>query len=441
MRSLLHAALILVLVAGASFAADKPAPVLGDYDAELRLPSGHVDNQLLLQRLQDMHANTYYYLIWHRPTDWEDLQAFLPLARQAGIQVWAYLCPPSESGGNMPYSEPFRLDYARWGQEIGKLSLQYPNLVGWVIDDFWTNLKPGVFSSDTVREFVKAGKDANPRLRFYPLLYYPEIDDRFTGMLSGVVDGVVAAYPADKADIERAVAVLDDAQTIPSACWTVFPPATISKPGDFASLSQSAKVTNPNGATISFHYQDDFEGGTEGYHFMQLRVDDQVVWSEDVAGHDDKTVLLNLRDFVGQKPTVKVTLGVWDLKGVSQFGVRVAFSQLKVEGLEMHNTDLGYEPGWLLDSSGAFYMQCRVERKPMHLFHIPLIVMPCGDRSEYKQRYKDEPTPEHIAARTREALELMKAGKVEGVVMYCLDKKPGSADLEAIGKLYQEFQP
>lgn len=441
MRSLLTAALLTLIATGATYAAPKPAIVLGDYDAELRLPDGRVDNELLLQRLQDMHANTYYYLIWHRATDWEDLQAFLPLAQQAGISVWAYLCPPSESGGTMPYSEPFRLDYARWGQEIGKLSLQYPNLAGWVIDDFWSNIRPGVFTSDTVRAFVKAGKDVNPKLRFYPLMYYPQIDDRFTGMMASVVDGVVAAYPADTAEIERAVAVLDDAQTLPGACWTVFPPGTVSKAGDFASLTQEAKVTDPNAATISFHYQDDYEGPTAGYHVMQLKVDDQVVWSEDVAGHDDKTVLLNLRDYIGQKPSVKVTLGVWDLKGVSEFAVRVAFSQLKLAGMQMHNTDLGYEPGWFLDSSGAFYMQCRVERKPQHAFHLPLIVMPCGSRGEYVHRYKDEPTPEHIAARTREALELAKAGKIEGVVMYCLDKKQGNPDLDAIGKLFREFQP
>jgi hypothetical protein len=65
--------------------------------------------------------------------------------------------------------------------------------------------------------------------------------------------------------------------------------------------------------------------------------------------------------------------------------------------------------------------------------------MPAGERVEYAHRYKDEPTPEHIAARTREALELGRQGKLEGVVMYCLDKTPGSPDLEAIGKLYEEF--
>ena len=37
------------------------------------------------------------------------------------------------------YSEPFRLDYGRWAEEIARLSLQHTNLTGWVIDDFYAN--------------------------------------------------------------------------------------------------------------------------------------------------------------------------------------------------------------------------------------------------------------------------------------------------------------
>ncbi|MGE5532514.1 MAG: hypothetical protein ACM3VW_10410 [Bacteroidota bacterium] len=432
-------AMVILTALSAGFAADQPPIIMGDYDAEPRLADGHVDNATLLQRLQEMHANTYFYLIWHAATDWEDLQAFLPMADKAGIKVWAYLCPPSESGGRWPYSEPFKVDYVRWGEEIGKLSLKQPNLVGWVIDDFWSNVRPSVFTNAYVKQFVGAGKAINPKLKFYPLMYYPQITERFTDAMAGVVDGVVGAYPADTAEMERAVSFLSDDRTIAGGCWTVYPAGAPSKAGDFAGLSQIAKVTNPNAATISFHYQDDYDGPTDGYHVMQLRVDNELVWSEDVAGKDEKTVLLDLSQAVGVKPSARITFGVWDLKGVSEYAVQVAFRDLKVTGLDLHNTDLGYQPGWEIESRGAFRMECRPERKPQHAFKLPLIVMPAGSRGEYANRYKDAANAENIGRRTCEALELAKAGKVEGVVMYCLDKAQGNADLAIIGELYKQL--
>jgi len=308
-----------------------------------------------------------------------------------------------------------------------------------VIDDFWANVRPTVFTIDKIREFVKAGKTVNPKLKFYPLMYFPEINEHFTDAMAGIVDGVVGAYPPDKAGMERAVGFLNDDLTLPGGCWTIYPPETPSTPGDCSALSQVAKVLTPRTATISFHYQDDYDGPTEGYHVMQLRVDDKVVWSQDVAGEDGKTVLVDLAEAVGAKPSVRITFGVWDLKAVTYYPVKVAFSDLRVTGLDLHNSDLGYQPGWEITNKGAFRMECHPERKPRHAFRLPLTVMPCGSRGEYVHRYKDEATPENIARRTREALELAKEGKVEGVVMYCLDKKAGSPDTEAIGALYKQF--
>jgi hypothetical protein len=83
-----------------------------------------VDGDALAARLKALGVKTYYWLIWHAPTDWEDLKLFLPKARQEGIEVWVYLVPPSESPPHTElYSEPFRLDYHRWAEEIARLSL------------------------------------------------------------------------------------------------------------------------------------------------------------------------------------------------------------------------------------------------------------------------------------------------------------------------------
>src|SRR5437868_6240091 len=56
---------------------------LSDYDAELRRPDGRVDTPLMIQRLKELDVTTYYWLIAHAATDWDDLKLFLPEAAQA----------------------------------------------------------------------------------------------------------------------------------------------------------------------------------------------------------------------------------------------------------------------------------------------------------------------------------------------------------------------
>ena len=77
----------------------------------------------MVKRLKELEVTTYYWLIWHAPTDWDDLKLFLPKAAQAGVEVWVYLVPPSESPPlyGTQTSEPFRLDFNSWAEEIARL--------------------------------------------------------------------------------------------------------------------------------------------------------------------------------------------------------------------------------------------------------------------------------------------------------------------------------
>src|SRR5664279_5416123 len=59
-----------------------------DYDSEPRGADGHVDGDSLLRRLTELHVTTYYWLVWHAQTDWDDLKLFLPRAAEANIEVW-----------------------------------------------------------------------------------------------------------------------------------------------------------------------------------------------------------------------------------------------------------------------------------------------------------------------------------------------------------------
>jgi hypothetical protein len=166
---------------------------VGTYSGAPRGKDGRVDVQRLLEQLKDLHANTYSWLIWTADTDWEDLQTFLPPAREAGIRVWVTLVPPSESPPKSKrFSEPFRLDYERWAVDIARLSVAHPNLVAWSIDDFTHNL--AFFTPEKLRGIVAGARAINPKLAFVPCSYFPGVTAKFATGYAGSVDGVLFPY-------------------------------------------------------------------------------------------------------------------------------------------------------------------------------------------------------------------------------------------------------
>ena len=88
-----------------------PSLHFADYDSEPRRPDGHVDGDALLARLKELHVTTYYWLVWHAATDWDDLKLFLPKAAQANLQVWVYLVPPTESAPQEGTAYPSRFGW------------------------------------------------------------------------------------------------------------------------------------------------------------------------------------------------------------------------------------------------------------------------------------------------------------------------------------------
>ena len=166
---------------------------LATYDSIPRRADKRADLPRLLRELADLGANSYNFLIWQEPTDWDDLRDFLPLARAQNLRVWVSLVPPSESPPKTRnYSEPFRVDYERWAREIAQLSLVEPALVAWSIDDFAHNLD--VFTPTYVRDMLSAARTINPRLAFVPCLYYRQITEAFVASYGDLPDGVLFPY-------------------------------------------------------------------------------------------------------------------------------------------------------------------------------------------------------------------------------------------------------
>ncbi len=431
-----------VLFLVTSYAARAGRPHWADYDAELRRPDGRVDVDAMVARLKELGVTTYYWLIWHAPTDWDDLKLFLPKAGEAGLDVWVYLVPPSESAPRegTSYAEPFRLDYHRWAEEIARLSLQYPNLTAWVIDDFYAN--HDLFTPVYLREMQTRAKCVNPKLLFLPLMYFDEIQTKFAEDYRGVIDGVVVAYLQDRDEIERTWAVLNDAALAPLSELS-YPGSSVSKAGDFVMVGQSARVLSADRYVLAFRERDSYTGPTVGYHFKQLLVDDNVVWEEDVAGGSAgwRTVTVDVTKHVRGKTSVNVAFRLLDKKGVSNFGVRWHLADFHADGLQL-DAGLGEPQKWKVDRQGAFDTGFGGEVRPgQRRFHIPFLSMTAGDQQEFRQRHGDPATPERIAGYLRLSLQAWRDGKCDGVVTYCLDKRSQSPTFPLARALFREFAP
>jgi hypothetical protein len=225
---------ILLLNSTSVFAAERPAAVArrqvlthsyGTYGAKLRSSDGHIDSQRLLADLDELHANTYNWLIGRSATDWDDLQAFLPLARKHGIRIWVTLLPPSESPpkSKHPFSEPFRLDFEKWAAELAALSAREPALVAWSIDDFAYNLK--TITPDRMKAIIAAQREKNPNFAFVPCVYYKQATPVFVKNYREFLDGILFPYRSEstKAGLSDATQVEAELKTLKQSFGQDFP--------------------------------------------------------------------------------------------------------------------------------------------------------------------------------------------------------------------------
>ncbi len=204
--------LFIGLLLAASAAGSNLGRVIADYNGIVieAAPRAdglvHMDTPRTIARLKELHVNTYLYLIWRSASDWDDLRLeFLPAARNAGINVWIYLVPPTEC--TPACSLPFGKDYVKWGEETARLSLQFPNLTAWVIDDFTHNLE--FYTPVYLRKIDDAMHAINPKMAFLPLVYLPKLTPEFVDAYAPLSDGFVMAYRDDPYRNTQVTATMD----------------------------------------------------------------------------------------------------------------------------------------------------------------------------------------------------------------------------------------
>lgn len=153
----------------------------------------HIDTPAMIKRLRELNVNTYFYGIWDSPTDWDDLrEEFLPAAADIGLDVITYLVPPSETDPDGKASRPYVTDYVAWARAHAELSLRYPNLIAWSIDDFEFDVNAKLFTHDYMTLMRETQDAINPDLGFLTCAYYgaaisPEFLDKYGPFIDGIV--------------------------------------------------------------------------------------------------------------------------------------------------------------------------------------------------------------------------------------------------------------
>jgi len=125
----------------------------------------------------------------------------------------------------------------------------------------------------------------------------------------------------------RSQMLVPSAGVVSSALVLRFPWGQPSDPGEYAQWSTTAEFPEHR-AALTFYWSDDFAGPTEGYHFLQILIDDRLVWERDVAHGSD---LAEQRVPIPDGPrSGRVAVRLYDKKGVKNFGVTVRIAGIAV---------------------------------------------------------------------------------------------------------------
>lgn len=153
----------------------------------------HVDTPATIAMLKQVNANHFSFGIWDSPTDWDDLRLeFAPAAQAENIQIMPYIVPPTETRIDGRASRPHIMDYVAWAKSFAELSVQYPVLTAWAIDDFDQGMNSGVFTGEYLSEIREAQDAINPALGFFTCAYFAaatskEFIDRYAPYIDGLV--------------------------------------------------------------------------------------------------------------------------------------------------------------------------------------------------------------------------------------------------------------
>ena len=113
-----------------------------------------------------------------------------PQFQQAGIRLWLYLAPPSET-----VPDPYGSDYVTWATQCATIAKTYPCVAGLCIDDFCNTKNHTTFTTTHCQSMMTAAHAIDPQLSLLVTGYYTDQTTYFANYIKkGVVDGVIFPY-------------------------------------------------------------------------------------------------------------------------------------------------------------------------------------------------------------------------------------------------------
>lgn len=417
-----------------------PKKIYADYNKELRESNPrsdglyHVDTPRLIEKLKEGAISTYAFLIWHEKSDWDDFRLeFLPAAQKAKIDTWIYLTPPSENNPPEGY-EPYGTDYITWAKESAKLSTVYPVLRTMVIDDFNGNQE--FFTPEYVGKIINAIHSINPKLAFYVINYDSSVSQMaaeklistaFANKYYGLIDGVILPYLNwdDKDNLADEKSQIMENNNILTGkrdqFFVNFPWNKESKEGDYSSVSETIKFPYAYPYRFKFRVSDDYNGPTNGYHKLQVLINNKIIWNEDAgSGPNVRYVDLNIQPYIKKLSKFTITVRVFEQMAVGNYGIAV-------------NWDLPVGK-WTMKENGTFANTGKYHSAKK--LKIPFIIL------IYANGYGGiwRPSDDYLNRANIIAHETLIHKNIKGIMQSGLDKSENSSQFPIVKKLYKKWQ-
>lgn len=410
------------------------SPVLGTARGQLYKPDGTVDVTATVDRLAAHHINTFAFLV-NGNTEWNAFPALLTAAAAKGINIWAYLRPPSESscsysvpaGSRTPCYPPYQWNYKGWAQGVADLAASHPNLTGILMDDFGGNTVeaklgyPFAFSQGYVADMMAAARATAPNLKLFTVMYYSDFGERAT-LYKEEVDGYVFPYmdhpnqntqQTANAELQsRTVASMTKCGTGTGCLQLIYPSNQISAVGAYGGVSQTISVTSATSHVLTFSAASaNFPGQPNGYQFLQVLIDGQVVWERDVtAGSGWRTHSVDVSARLAGKSSATLTMRMYHKVAVNNYFAAGWFDG--VSGTNMTITNGGFEDAtmaaWPHAENRAEFSESRGRTQQM-------VLMP------YASRLRDDGVgyvtkQSYVRTITQLGLTLVNEGLADGVM-------------------------
>lgn len=453
-QSLIYAFIILILIPTLSFSQSISCH-FADYDNENREDTMradgiiHVNTPVLIQRLQNANITTYYYLVYHANSDWDDFKnEFMPAAQDAGIKVWVYLVPPSEDGPSFPFDVAsgytLQTGYIEWAKAIAEQANLYSNLMGFMMDDFEhptaNNNLTAPFTPKFVQQMMQEAHNICPRLKFYVVNYYRTylnwdrtFSSQWVDLYKNVIDGAIFPYldldntASLDEQIKTVKTTLDD--TIKNGYKISFPGNTSSSVAEYGRITQTINVQSASSYSLSLTQRDDYVATSTGPHLKRILIDGVVVWSQNVFGTASTKVTINLTSALLGKTTATIAYEIYESQTVSNDSINWFFGNLLPTNFTIDGTSTQSSTN---NSNFEFSLT-----PSTYINNLPLIVMIYAYRTSFHAAF---PTPSYISSALTIAHQSVLDGISEGLVTYALRKDSVThVDYVVVKDLYTQW--